>query len=60
MEAAVDRLLRVALERFVQGGKLRITTADGCAFVVGDGTGPEVAIRFTTAAPNSPSCSIPS
>ena len=35
------------LEQFVQGGKLRITTADGAAFAVGDDTGPEVAIRFT-------------
>src|SRR5262249_19527228 len=50
MEAAVDRLLRVALERFVQTGKLRVTTAGGSAFVLGDGTGPEVSVRFTTGA----------
>jgi cyclopropane-fatty-acyl-phospholipid synthase len=48
MEAAVDRLLRVALERFVQSGKLRVTTAGGATFALGDGTGPEVAIRFTS------------
>jgi cyclopropane-fatty-acyl-phospholipid synthase len=47
MEAAVERLLRVAFGRFVQGGKLRITTADGAAFAVGSDDGPEVAIRFT-------------
>ena len=46
MEAAVERLLRVAFERFVQGGKLRITTADRTVFVVGEDHGPEVAIRF--------------
>jgi cyclopropane-fatty-acyl-phospholipid synthase len=47
MEAAVERLLRVAFGKFVQGGKLRITTAGGVAFAVGSEAGPEVAIRFT-------------
>ncbi len=50
MEAAVDRLLRIILERFVKTGKLRITTAGGTGFLLGDGTGPEVAVRFTTKA----------
>ena len=48
MEAAVERLLRVAFGKFVQGGKLRITTAGGTVLVVGESAGPEVAIRFTS------------
>ena len=48
MEAAVERLLRVAFGKFVQGGKLRITTAGGVVLVVGESAGPEVAIRFTS------------
>ena len=46
----MERLLRVALERFVQAGKLRVTTAAGSVFVLGDGTGSEVAVRFATKA----------
>ena len=60
MEAAVDRLLRVALERFVRTGKLRVTTADGSAFVLGDGTGPGLRSASPPEPRNAASCSIPS
>jgi cyclopropane-fatty-acyl-phospholipid synthase len=46
----MDRLLRAALERFIRVGNLRITTAAGSTFTLGNGTGPPVAIRFITAA----------
>ena len=46
----VDRLLRAALERFIRSGNLRVTTAGGSTFTLGDGTGTPVAIRFTTRA----------
>ena len=46
----MDRLLRAALERFIRSGNLRVTTARGSTFTLGDGTGTPVAIRFTTRA----------
>ncbi len=46
----MDRLLRLVLERLVGAGNLRVTTAAGTAFIVGDGTGKPVAIRFTSRA----------
>jgi cyclopropane-fatty-acyl-phospholipid synthase len=46
----MDRLLRWAFETVVRTGNLRVTTAGGSTFTVGDGTGPTVAIRFTTRA----------
>ncbi len=46
----MDRLLQAALERFVRVGNLRVTTAGGTTFSLGDGTGTPVAIRFTTRA----------
>ena len=46
----MDRLLRAALERFVRVGNLRVTTAGGTSFRLGDGTGTPVAIRFITRA----------
>jgi cyclopropane-fatty-acyl-phospholipid synthase len=46
----MDRLLRAALEKLVRAGNLRITTAGGATFVVGDGTGKPVAMRFTSRA----------
>src|SRR5690349_21197778 len=46
----MDRLLVFLLKRFVRRGTLRITTAGGAVFLVGDGTGRPVAIRFTTPA----------
>jgi cyclopropane-fatty-acyl-phospholipid synthase len=46
----MDRLLRVALEKLIRAGNLRVTTADGSTFTLGDGSGKSVAIRFTTRA----------
>jgi cyclopropane-fatty-acyl-phospholipid synthase len=46
----MERLLRVALQRLVRAGNLRVTTAGGSTFTFGDGTGTPVAIRFTTPA----------
>jgi cyclopropane-fatty-acyl-phospholipid synthase len=46
----VDRLLRWGLDRFVQRGNLRVTTAGGRIFTFGDGTGSPVAARFTSKA----------
>jgi cyclopropane-fatty-acyl-phospholipid synthase len=46
----MDRLLRAALERFIRVGNLRVTTAAGSTFTLGNGIGPPVAIRFTTSA----------
>ncbi len=44
----MDWLLRVALATLVQRGNLRVITATGSTFTVGDGTGDPVAVRFTT------------
>ena len=46
----MDRLLRAAFERVFRAGNLRVSTARGTVFTVGDGTGTPVAIRFTTRA----------
>jgi cyclopropane-fatty-acyl-phospholipid synthase len=46
----MDRLLRLALGSIVRRGTLRVTTARGTMFVLGDGTGTPVAVRFKTAA----------
>src|SRR5947208_1510297 len=46
----MDRLLRVALDRLIRAGNLRVTSAGGATFTFGDGTGQPVAIRFTTRA----------
>ncbi len=46
----MDRLLRVAFESLICAGNLRVTTAAGSTFTVGDGTGAPVAIRFTSRA----------
>ena len=48
LEAAVDRLLRWGLERFVRRGSFRLTTARGSVFTFGDGAGKPVAARFTS------------
>jgi hypothetical protein len=44
------RLVRLALQKFVRAGNLRITTARGTTYILGDGSGPAVALRFTTGA----------
>jgi cyclopropane-fatty-acyl-phospholipid synthase len=46
----MDRLLRVALQKLIRVGNLRITTAAGASYTFGDGTGTPVAIRFATPA----------
>jgi cyclopropane-fatty-acyl-phospholipid synthase len=45
----MNGLVRVALKRFVRAGNLRITTARGTTYTLGDGTGAPVALRFATA-----------
>jgi cyclopropane-fatty-acyl-phospholipid synthase len=49
VEAAVDRLLRFFLGRFIRRGSLAVTTARGRTYSLGDGTGVPVAVRFATA-----------
>jgi cyclopropane-fatty-acyl-phospholipid synthase len=44
----MDRLLRVILQTSICAGTLRLTTASGASFTLGDGTGKPVAIRFKT------------
>ena len=44
----MDRLLLILLRRFVRRGCLAITTAAGSTYNLGDGSGPPVAVRFTT------------
>jgi cyclopropane-fatty-acyl-phospholipid synthase len=46
----MERLLRVALNKLVRAGNLRVTTASGAGFAVGDGSGKPLAIRFVTSA----------
>jgi cyclopropane-fatty-acyl-phospholipid synthase len=46
----MDRLLRMAFEKLIGVGNLRVSTAGGSTFTFGDGTGRPVAIRFTTRA----------
>jgi cyclopropane-fatty-acyl-phospholipid synthase len=46
----MDRLLRVVLAKTICAGTLRVTTASGTTFTLGDGSGKPVAIRFKTPA----------
>ncbi|MGE3150237.1 MAG: class I SAM-dependent methyltransferase [Pseudorhodoplanes sp.] len=46
----MDRLLELAFRPFFRRGNLRVTTAQGFTFTFGDGSGPPVAVRFTTRA----------
>jgi cyclopropane-fatty-acyl-phospholipid synthase len=46
----MDRLLRTMFRTLIRTGNLRVTTARGSTITVGDGTGSQVAIRFTSAA----------
>ena len=46
----LDRLLQKALALIVQTGTLRVTTVAGNSFIVGDGTGPALALRFISRA----------
>jgi cyclopropane-fatty-acyl-phospholipid synthase len=45
----MDRLLRSVLSPLIRRGNLRITTASGSTFVLGDGSGKPIAIRLTSA-----------
>jgi cyclopropane-fatty-acyl-phospholipid synthase len=49
VEAAVDRLLPMFLRRLVRRGSFTVTTAAGKTYTFGDGRGPPVAVRFTSA-----------
>jgi cyclopropane-fatty-acyl-phospholipid synthase len=49
VEAAVERLLEAFLRRYIRRGSLKVTTASGNAYSFGDGSGPPVVVRFTTA-----------
>ena len=44
----MGRVLKSILASFVRRGSLRITTAEGTTFALGDGTGNPVAMRFMT------------
>jgi cyclopropane-fatty-acyl-phospholipid synthase len=44
----MDRVLRVFLSGLIRHGTLRVTTASGRTFTLGDGSGPPVAVRFAT------------
>ncbi|HWP26425.1 MAG TPA: cyclopropane-fatty-acyl-phospholipid synthase family protein [Xanthobacteraceae bacterium] len=46
----MDRLLRALLSQFIRRGNLQLTTASGALLTFGDGTGPPVAVRFTSRA----------
>jgi cyclopropane-fatty-acyl-phospholipid synthase len=48
VEAAVDRLLFILLRQFIRRGCFAVTTASGSTYTFGDGSGPPVAVRFTT------------
>ena len=45
----MDRLLPMFLRRLVRRGSFTITTAGGKTYTFGDGRGPPVAVRFTSA-----------
>jgi cyclopropane-fatty-acyl-phospholipid synthase len=44
----MNRFVGIALKKFVRAGNLRITTASGATYTLGDGTGAPLALRFTT------------
>jgi cyclopropane-fatty-acyl-phospholipid synthase len=50
VEAAVDRLLLIFLRRYIRCGSFKVTMAGGTTYTLGDGSGPPIAVRFTTAA----------
>ena len=45
----MERLLEWFLRRFIRQGSLKVTTAAGNTYTLGDGSGPPLAVRFTTA-----------
>ena len=46
----MERLLKAFLRQFIRRGTLRLTTAGGTTFTVGDGGAPAAAVRFTSKA----------
>lgn len=44
----MGQLLQTILARFIRKGRLRITLADGQSFILGDGSGPQIALRLTS------------
>jgi cyclopropane-fatty-acyl-phospholipid synthase len=50
VEAAVDRLLLIFLRKLIRRGSFKVTLANGATHIFGDGSGPPVAVRFTTSA----------
>jgi cyclopropane-fatty-acyl-phospholipid synthase len=44
----MDRLLPFVLRSFIRRGSVRVTTARGNTFTLGDGTGTPLAVRFTS------------
>jgi cyclopropane-fatty-acyl-phospholipid synthase len=50
VEAAVVRLLVIFLRKFIRRGSFKVTMAGGATYSFGDGCGPPIAVRFTTAA----------
>src|ERR1700684_2940741 len=49
METRVDWLLSVFLRRFIRHGSFTVTSASGKQYRFGDGSGPPIAVRFTSA-----------
>ena len=47
-DASLDWLLATFLRRFIRNGSLTVTTAAGKTYTFGDGSGPPVAVRFTS------------
>ena len=46
----MERLLLIFLRKFIRRGSLKVTTANGRTHSFGDGSGPPIAVRFTTTA----------
>ena len=44
----MDRLLRALIARLIRHGRLSVTSASGTTMTFGDGTGPPIAVRFTS------------
>jgi cyclopropane-fatty-acyl-phospholipid synthase len=49
VETLVNWLLCVFLRRFIRHGSFTVTTASGKQYTFGDGSGPPIAVRFTSA-----------
>jgi cyclopropane-fatty-acyl-phospholipid synthase len=45
----VERFLVTFLRRYIRQGSLKVTTASGNSYALGDGSGPPVVVRFTSA-----------